>query len=248
MTTTMMKLKETTITEKISAEIQKGDFKEILGNLETGTADLILTDPPYTISRATGFANSGKNGVDRFAVSMDFGEWDHDPIDIDDLSKEMLRVLRKGGTAIVWYDIWKTSHLADAMTKAGFKMLRLLIWEKKNPVPLNMKSTYLSNAREMAVVGVKGGKPTFKTEYHKGVYDYPIPRHNGHRIHPTQKPIDLFSELVEIHSDIGDLIIDPFLGSGTTAVAAKKLGRHFYGGDIDADYVKAAQQRLHSEL
>ena len=126
MPTTMTKTKGKTSTEEISVEIQKGDFRDILGNIETGTADLILTDPPYTISRTTGFANSGKNSVDRFAVSMDFGEWDHDPIDLDDLSQEMLRVLRKGGTAIVWYDIWKTSHLADAMTKAGFKMLRLL--------------------------------------------------------------------------------------------------------------------------
>ena len=243
MTAAMTLAEEQSATEGL-VEIREGDFREVLAELEGGSADLVLTDPPYTISRPTGFASASKNGVDRFAVSMDFGEWDHDAIDLDALSEEMLRILRRGGTAIVWYDLWKISHLAEAMTRAGFKMLRLLVWEKTNPVPLNMKSTYLSNSREVAVVGVKGGKPTFKEEYHNGVYRYPIPRHNGHRIHPTQKPLDLFSELIRIHSSEGDLVVDSFLGSGTTALAAKAAGRNFFGGDIDSGYVAAAKRRL----
>ncbi len=225
------------------ADIELGDFRDILEMLDPGSGDLVLTDPPYTISRETGFAKLGSNSIKRFAVSMDFGEWDHAPIDLDILSNSIYRVLRNGGTAIVWYDIWKLSHLAEALTKAGFRMLRLLVWQKTNPVPLNMKSTYLSNSREIAVVGVKGRKPTFNKEYHNGVYPQPIPRHNGNRIHPTQKPLDLFAELIEVHSHPDDLIIDPFLGSGTTAVAAVESGRRFFGGDIDPKYVKAAQKR-----
>lgn len=224
--------------------IEQGDFRDLLGSLPSGTVDLVLTDPPYTISRPTGFAKLGDRSVARFAVSMDFGQWDHDNIDLDALSEGMFRVLRKSGTALVWYDLWKLSHLAEAMTRAGFKMLRLLIWEKTNPVPLNMKSTYLSNSREVALVGVKVGKPTFNDQYHNGVYSYPIPRHNGHRIHPTQKPLNLFTELVRVHSLPGDLVVDPFLGSGTTAVAAVESGRMFYGGDIDSHYVKEARCRV----
>lgn len=224
--------------------IEQGDFRDLLGSLPSGTVDLVLTDPPYTISRPTGFAKLGDRSVARFAVSMDFGQWDHDNIDLDALSEGMFRVLRKSGTALVWYDLWKLSHLAEAMTRAGFKMLRLLIWEKTNPVPLNMKSTYLSNSREVALVGVKVGKPTFNDQYHNGVYSYPIPRHNGHRIHPTQKPLNLFTELVRVHSLPGDLVVDPFLGSGTTAVAAVESGRMFYGGDIDSHYVKEARHRV----
>lgn len=227
-----------------AARIVQGDFRDLLGDLPHGTADLILTDPPYTISRPTGFANVGKNSVERFAVSMDFGHWDHSNIDLEALAEGMFTALRKGGTAIVWYDLWKVSRLSEAMTAAGFKMLRLLIWEKNNPVPLNMKSTYLSNSREMAVVGVKDGKPTFNAEYHNGVYRYPIPRHNGKRIHPTQKPLDLFTELVGIHSLPGDLVVDPFLGSGTTAVAALESERKFYGGDIDLHYVQESRRRV----
>ena len=228
------------------ALIAQGDFRDLLAGLTPGIADLILTDPPYAISRPTGFANVGKNSVERFAVSMDFGQWDHSSIDLNALSHGMFAALRKGGTAIVWYDLWKISHLSEAMTGAGFKMLRLLIWEKTNPVPLNMRSTYLSNSREIAVTGVKGGKPTFNSEYHKGVYEYPIPRHNGNRIHPTQKPLDLFTELVRVHSGPGDLVVDPFLGSGTTAVAAVAEGRKFYGGDIDRHYVRESQRRVRS--
>lgn len=229
------------------AVIEEGDYRDLLDSLPPGTADLILTDPPYTISRSTGFAKLGERSVARFAVSMDFGHWDHTNIDLDALSERMLRALRKGGTAVVWYDLWKISHLSEAMVRAGFKMLRVLIWQKTNPVPLNMKATYLSNSREIAVAGVKGGKPTFNDQYHNGVYYYPIPRHNGKRIHPTQKPLDLFTELVEVHSLPGDLVVDPFLGSGTTAVAALEVGRNFYGGDIDPHYVKEARRRISAE-
>lgn len=244
------------------ALIAEADFADFLWALEPGSVDLALTDPPYTISKATGFQNV-KNGVERFAVSMDFGQWDHEQIDLDELARGLYRVLRKGGTAIIWYDIWKLTPLRDAMEEAGFKMLRLIFWEKTNPVPLNSTRTYLSNSREMAIVGVKVGKPTFHGEYHNGVYGaggdgeeeeqvgaeiqtcaYPIPRHNGKRIHPTQKSDALFAELIRQHSKPGDLVIDPFLGAGTTAVAALEEGRVFAGCDIDPHYVAEARARI----
>ena len=233
--------------------IECSDFKDFLRNLDKNTVDLILTDPPYTISRKTGFS-SFKNGVPRFAVSMDFGKWDHKQIDLEAFAEEAYRVLRPGGTAIVWYDVWKISHLYDALTAAGFKMLRLIVWNKTNPVPLNSRRTYLSGSREMAVVGVKGGNPIFHGVYDSGDYkdildDYelPIPRHNGNRIHPTQKPLELFQKLIGKHTDPGNLVVDPFLGSGTTAVAALQQGRKFEGCDIDDGYVQAAKQRVKAE-
>ena len=124
------------------------------------------------------------------------------------------------------------------MESAGFKMVRLVIWQKTNPVPLNMRATYLSNSREMAVTGVKVGKPTFNSKYDSGIYAYPIPRHNGNRMHPTQKPLLLFEDLVQKHSNTGDLVVDPFLGSGTTRVAAVRNARRFAGCDLDNNYAK----------
>ncbi len=228
------------------ATIERSDYRDFLQSLEKNSVDLVLTDPPYAVSRKTGFS-SVKNGVQRFAVSMDFGEWDHQQIDLAALAEETYRVLRRGGTAIVWYDLWKISHLYDALEDAGFKMLRLIVWNKTNPVPLNSRCTYLSNSREMAVIGVKGGSPTFNSAYDSGNYSYPIPRHGGKRIHPTQKPLDLFHELVCKHSNPGDLVIDPFLGSGTTAVAALQEGRAFAGCDIDDSYIQAAKSRMRQE-
>ncbi|MYC55999.1 MAG: site-specific DNA-methyltransferase [Chloroflexi bacterium] len=194
--------------------IERADYRDFLDSLAQGSVDLILTDPPYAISRKTGFKNLGQRSVERFAVSMDFGEWDHAEIDLVALATKSWRVLRKGGTLIVFYDLWKIERLKDALECAGFSMIRLIIWQKTNPVPLNAKRTYLSNSREVAVVGVKGGKPTFNANYHNGVYAYPIPRHNGKRIHPTQKPEKLISDLIRVHSHEGDLIVDPFFGGG----------------------------------
>lgn len=225
------------------SQIQCSDYRDFLRSLDRNSVDLVLTDPPYAVSRKTGFS-SVKNGVQRFAVSMDFGEWDHQQIDLAAFADETYRVMRRGGTVIVWYDLWKISHVYDALANAGFKMLRLIVWNKTNPVPLNSKCIYLSNSREMAVVGVKGGSPTFNSAYDSGDYSYPIPRHGGKRIHPTQKPLDLFRELVRKHSSPGDLVIDPFLGSGTTAVAAIQEDRQFAGCDIDKSYTQAAKIRL----
>ena len=225
------------------SHIQCSDYRDFLRSLDRNSVDLVLTDPPYAVSRRTGFS-SVKNGVQRFAVSMDFGEWDHQQIDLAAFADETYRVMRRGGTVIVWYDLWKISHVYDALANAGFKMLRLIVWNKTNPVPLNSKCIYLSNSREMAVVGVKGGSPTFNSAYDSGDYSYPIPRHGGKRIHPTQKPLDLFRELVRKHSSPGDLVIDPFLGSGTTAVAAIQEDRQFAGCDIDKSYTQAAKIRL----
>ena len=224
--------------------IIQADFQDFLKELESNSVDLMLTDPPYAISKPTGF-HKVKNGVERFAVSMDFGEWDANEINLDALAFYSFNSLRKGGTAVIFYDIWKLQSLRNAMMGAGYKMLRQIIWQKTNPVPLNMKSIYLSNSREMAVVGVKGGKPTFNSEYDNGVYHYPIPRN---RKHPTQKPIHLFSELVKKHSNEGDLVIDPFLGSGTTAVAALQQNRLFKGCDLDEEYVIIAKERINSEV
>ena len=223
--------------------IKVSDYQEFMSSLPAGSVDLILTDPPYCISKKTSFSEV-VNGVQRFAVSMDFGAWDHVEINLDDMAKVFYTSLRRGGTAIVWYDLWKIGKVKDAMESAGFKMLRQIIWQKTNPVPLNMRATYLSNSREMAVVGVKVGKPTFNSEYDSGIYEYPIPRHKGKRQHPTQKPLTLFEDLVLKHSNPGDLVVDPFLGAGTTGVAALRNLRHFTGCDIDDKYAEISQENL----
>jgi len=129
---------------------------------------------------------------------------------------------------------------------AGFRLFRIIEWMKKNPVPLNSHLTYLTNAREVALYAVKGAKPVFNSEYDLGVYSYPICQDEG-RFHPTQKPLALFKDLILKHSRQGDLVVDCFSGSGTTAVAASQLGRRFMCCEISEEYWRKSNERLHAE-
>ena len=141
-------------------EIRNQDCLEFLSNIDDESIDLVLVDPPYEISRDTGF-EAVINGVDRFKISMDFGEWDYDFKGLDLVISEFYRVLKKGGTVIIFYDLWKITYLSKMLEHFNFRQLRFIEWIKTNPVPLNSKVNYLTNAREIALTANKGGKPTF---------------------------------------------------------------------------------------
>ena len=226
--------------------IETMDFISFMDKIPEGTVDLILTDPPYAISRKTGFKNLGSKSIKRFAVSMDFGSWDHKEIDIDKLAELSFKVLRPGGTVVIFYDLWKISYLHESLDRAGFKIKRFIEWVKTNPVPLNSKVNYLTNAREAAVLGVKGSKGIFNSSYDNGIYEYPIA--GNKRLHPTQKPVKLFIDLIKKHSNKGDFVIDPFIGSGTAAVASIHTKRRFSGCDINKDFVDISKKRINNLL
>lgn len=221
---------------------------EYLASLPTGSIDLVLIDPPYEVSRDTNFQSGEETGrdTDRFRVSMDFGEWDAGFTGLDKVIAECYRVLRKGGTLICFYDLWKITTLKEYFENAKFKQIRFIEWIKTNPVPINSKVNYLTNAREIAVSGVKGGKPVFHSEYDKAIYEYPICHDKG-RFHPTQKPLALITEMIEKHSNEGDLVVDCFSGSGTTAASARKCGRRFSGCELDKEYYEKSVARLSKE-
>ena len=225
--------------------LTQGDCFELIKKVPSGSVDLVLADPPYVISRKTNFASGKPTGkeVDRFRVSMEFGEWDMQEVDMLPLIKEAYRVLKRGGTMICFYDLWKLTTLRNCFEEAGFKQLRFMEWIKTNPVPLNSKTNYLTNAREIMVSGVKGGKPTFNSEYDNGVYKYPI-CHGSDRVHPTQKPVSLMRELIIKHSNPSDVVLDPFMGSGSTGVACVNCGRDFIGIEKDEGYFRIAEERI----
>ena len=225
--------------------LENSDCRELLRQIKTGCIDLILIDPPYEVSRDTNFANIELKGtdVDRFRVSMDFGEWDKNFTGLDDIIKECYRVLRKGGTFICFYDLWKITTLKEYIENAKFKQARFIEWVKTNPVPLNSNTNYLTNYREIAVTAVKGGSPVFNSKYDNGIYSFPICHDKG-RFHPTQKPIELIKSLIEKHSNINDIVLDCFSGSGTTAVASCLSNRHFVGCELNKEYYSKSLDRL----
>jgi site-specific DNA-methyltransferase (adenine-specific) len=206
---------------------------------------------------------------------------------------EFHRVLRPGGTCIIFFDIWKitplkamlmggsveggatgpgrlvtrpgTPHQKEGETDEdyanrkhklkdefkphykGFQGIRFIEWIKTNPQPLNSSTNYLTNCREIALMGVKGGSPTFNSKYDNAIYEYPI-QGGKYRIMPTQKNTKLCEALIKKHSNEGDLVLDPFLGSGTTAVAAANTGRRFTGCELRVDMFNQMKERIEGEL
>ena len=273
----------------ISFENREG--LDYLSTVKDGSVDLVLTDPPYIISRDSGMeefskvvsSGTGERSVEeweeyysknidtiekkkgklsvfrknylqygsiygkKYAVNTKFGDWD-EKFTLEKLEEfvgEYYKKLRKGGTIIMFFDIWKMGLLREIFERAGgytkrgkprgFSKIRLIEWAKTNPQPRNQRVTYLSNAKEYAIVGVKGSKATFNSKYDFGTYSYPFPSGKG-RLHPTQKSLDLFVDLINKHSNPNDLVLDTFLGGGTTAKACRITGRRFIGCEISKEY------------
>ena len=173
----------------------------------------------------------------KYCVKTDYGEWDNN-FTIEELDKFVSKFytkLRKGGTMIMFFDLWKLSELKEIMERHNFKQLRFIEWIKTNPQPINSSVNYLTNCREIALLGIKGSKPTFNSKYDTGIYRYPL-QGGKNRFHPTQKSLGLFEELIEKHSNEGDIVLDTFLGSGTTALACKNKKRKFKGCELSKTY------------
>jgi len=219
------------------------DCFSYLQKIEDNSIDLILTDPPYDISKKSGFS-SGK--LSKFnQISIDFGYWDTE-IDLDKLFKEYYRVLRKGGTLVIFYDIWKSAMIKEFAIKYKFKQPRIGQWLKNNPVPVNSKTNYLSNCSEYFFTFVKDKNPTFNSEYDNGIYNFPLCHGKERLEHPTQKPLGLIKNLVLKHSKDGDLVLDTFSGTGTTAIACIETGRKYICIERDDKYYQLSKLRIDS--
>jgi len=237
----------------LKSSLTKQTDKEFLATIPKDSVDLVLTDPPYIISKGSGmqsYKESLEKGgkVDKkygtkYATSTDFGEWDNS-YTIDNLEhsiNEFYRILKPGGSCIIFFDIWKIETLTNLLSK--FSKHRFIEWVKTNPVPINQHATYLSNAREIAISCVKGGKATFNSKYDNGIYEYPIYRSKD-RFHPTQKSLPLFEELIKKHSNEEDVVVDPYAGSGTTALAAKNTNRFYLCCEPSDEYFQKAFDRV----
>jgi DNA modification methylase len=229
--------------------ILHGDCFELIKNVESKSVDLILVDPPYLISRDSNFNkysdDASKELITKYGkVSIDFGDWDKGELDWDFLFKEYNRVLRDGGTLIIFYDVWKSTEIKTMADKYKFKQPRVCQWQKSNPVPINSKLNYLSNAIEYFFTFVKGKKPTFHSVYDNGTYRYPICHGKERYDHPTQKPLPLIIDIINKHSNPGDLVLDNFAGTGTTAQAYILTVRKYLVMQTDEKYFDIIKSRV----
>jgi site-specific DNA-methyltransferase (adenine-specific) len=260
-------------------EIKNIDGLEYLSTIESDSIDLIITDPPYIISRESGmnthfdtvkkneennieFVKTEKEWLDykkeneikddknkdkflkygtiygkKYCVKTNYGDWDNNFTMkiLEQYICEYYKKLKNGGTLIIFFDLWKISYLKELLEKYKFKQIRFIEWIKTNPQPLNSNVNYLTNCREIALIGIKGSKPTFHSKYDNGIYMYPL-QGGKNRFHPTQKSLLLFEELIKKHSNENNIVLDTFLGSGTTLLACKNTNRKFKGCEISREY------------
>jgi site-specific DNA-methyltransferase (adenine-specific) len=235
-----------------SVTLYHGDCRDVLPTLES--AALVLTDPPYNVSERSGREHTTvgklkrKDGTAR-KVWRDFGALDRG-FDPALFLTEVTRLLPEGGSLIAF----TSEFTLPAYLTSGLNHRSLIYWHKTNPTPA-FRQLYV-RAVEMAVWQVKGKTGwTFNGGgYVPNVYEGPIlAGHsvvNDHeaRIHPTQKPEWLMRALITLHSRPGDVVLDPFVGSGTTLRAAKDLGRRAIGIEINERYCELAARRLGQDV
>lgn len=216
-------------------ELLHGDCLDKMRDIENGSIDLILTDPPYNIARDNNFSTMGRFGID-------FGEWDKGA-DIFSYIAEAGRVLSGNGSLIVFNDWKNLGDIVKFSEKQGFETKDMLRLEKTNPMPRNRDRRYITDYECAIWFTKKGAKWVFNRQDDK--YQRPKFVHHVEKgLHPTQKSLNLMEELLKIHSNRGQLILDPFMGSGTTGLACKNLGRRFIGIEKDEAYFNIAKKRI----
>ncbi|MGD9729314.1 MAG: site-specific DNA-methyltransferase [Nitrospira sp.] len=221
----------------LNSAIYRGNAFELLKSVPTESVRLVLTDPPYEVSQKNNLHTMGRRGID-------FGVWDH-AFDQTGWLEDAVRSLVRGGSIIIWND-WKLLGLIAAhLETLGMVVKRQLVWRKNNPMPRNLLRVPVQ-ASEFALWAVKPkGRWVFNKRpsmpYERGEFDYPVVRGSAH---PTKKPDGLFRDLIEMFSNPGDVVLDPFAGAGTTAVAAQRTGRTHISFELEQDYFELAVAAL----
>jgi DNA modification methylase len=210
--------------------IIQGDCLEVMKDIEDKSVDLIITDIPY------GVINRNSNGL----RSLNKGVADIVEFSLNSLINEFVRLTT--GSIYIFCSTEQVSDLRGLMISKGLST-RLMIWNKTNPSPMNGQYIWLSSV-ECCVYG-KFKNATFNQHCKGSVLNFPCGRN---KLHPTEKPLKLFEYLIESSSNKGDVVLDPFLGSGTTAVACKKLKRQCIGIEKEEKYIEISKRRLQNEL
>ena len=250
------------VAKKLSLnQIIHGDCVEILASLPENSVDLIFADPPYNLQLRNDLYRPNMTKVDAVNDGWDkFGDF----AEYDEFTREWLsasqRVLKETGTLWVIGSYHNIYRVGAIMQDLGFWFLNDIVWIKSNPMP-NFRGVRFTNAHETMIWAQKkkGAKYTFNHQSMKALNDDLQMRSdwnlnlatgrqriksNGAKAHSTQKPEALLYRVIMASSNPGDVVLDPFFGSGTTGAVAKKLGRNWIGIERDKKYIKIAQKRI----
>jgi len=242
--------------------ILQGNSLELLKKIPDKSINLVFADPPYNLQLKDTLYRPDQTTVE--AVTNDWDKFDtyqaYDQFCLTWLS-ECKRILKDGGALWVIGSYHNILRLGTSIQNLGFWILNDIIWRKTNPMP-NFRGTRFTNAHETLLWCTTSRKAKYTFNYqnlkelNEGKQmrsDWHIPicsgkerlrESNNQRSHPTQKPEALLYRILISSTNKGDTILDPFLGSGTTAVMAKKLQRNFIGFEQNKEYIKLAKKRL----
>jgi site-specific DNA-methyltransferase (adenine-specific) len=236
------------------------DCRDALARMPEASIDVIFADPPYFLSNGGTTCHSGRR------ASVDKGKWDQS-LGVDEnhaFNRSWLqacqRVLAKNGT--IW--VSGTTHVIHsvgfAMQQLGFKLLNEIVWEKPNPPP-NLSCRYFTHSTETVLWAARDRASKHHFAYDamraqnggkqmKTVWRMPAPpkREKLHGKHPTQKPLALLERIVAASCPEGGVVLDPFNGSGTTAVAAVRAGHPYVGVDLEVEFLRLTVLRLADEI
>ena len=231
-------------------KIHNEDCIEGMKKLDKDSIDCIITSPPYFNFQREYQRKGGRH------YSQDYGEI---TFLIEDMIQQASRVLKDKGLLFLNFGysyseggVLRPFRIADRFSKFDFECIDIIIWHKNNPIPIQGR---LTNAFEYIFVFSKSNKWKYNMpkKYIQNVWKFPVVMQNQHNkeynyAHGAMFPIKLPEKCIEIGTKEGDIVLDPFMGSGTTAVSCKKLNRKFIGFDINKDYVDSANKRLNQEV
>ena len=203
----------------------------------------IITDPPYSISAENQF-HTMKNP----RQGVNFGEWDRnfDPTAWLDVAFPILDI---NGSLIIFCSYKFISHIGNKVEQLGGVVKDILVWQKANPMPRNINRRYVQDM-EFAIWAVKSKRSKWVfnkpdgVPYQRAFFKTPTLLGKERTAHPTQKPVSLMKDIIQIHTNSNELIFDPFMGVGSTGVASLILERQFIGCEREKDWFELARQRL----
>ncbi len=246
--TILTQLKDKNYYSENNITLYNGDAFEIVKEFKKNNIyfDHIITDPPYNISKENNFHTM--DSADRKGI--DFGNWDKS-FSVISWIEQYTQLLNKNGSIIIFCSYRYISHIVDELERCGMVVKDIIKWIKSNPMPRNINRRYVQDT-EYAIWAVNSkakwifNKPK-NVPYLRAQFESSTVSGKERTAHPTQKSLKVMEDIISIHTNENDLIIDPFMGSGTTGVAAKNLNRKFIGVELDSHYFELSKKRIFSK-
>lgn len=222
----------------MQVSLYNGDCLELLKDIPDNSVDLVVTDCPYHIVPG-GCTNKGEgNGIFQKENASNGKLFAHNEIDFSEWLPDVYRVLKPRTHCYIMCNGRNLMRLQSEAEKVGFEYQNLLIWEKGNVTP----NRYYMGACEFILMLKKGKARTIRNASCPNILK--VKNNVGKKHHPTEKPVELMQIFIVNSSDEGDIVIDPFMGSGSTGVACINTNRNFIGIELDEQYFNIASDRI----